>query len=173
MLARWAQEWAELATGMGNISNRWFEGWSFPTCKIRASVASRWQSKLARLFRMGWQELRVRVGQEWHKRSDLAKYRMGMRKAAIPLNAKPVAGTGFYFFTGSELSERAELLREHLPGEASGILREADEICARRFRLLGYENLDFTLDSGGGSSRDIDWHLDPVHGKRAPLDPWF
>ena len=22
-------------------------------------------------------------------------------------------------------------------------------------------------------SKDIDWHLDPVHGKRAPLDPWF
>ena len=22
-------------------------------------------------------------------------------------------------------------------------------------------------------SKEIDWHLDPVHGKRAPLDPWF
>src|SRR5208282_3624768 len=53
--------------------------------------------------------------------------------------------------------------------EAAEILREADEICDHRFRLLGYENLRFTLDRGD----EIDWHLDPVHGKRAPLDPWF
>lgn len=71
----------------------------------------------------------------------------------------------------------------HLPGEASEILREADEICGHRFRLLGYENLDFGLDRGSGNFKDlrftdpdfeeIDWHLDPVHGKRAPLEPWF
>jgi hypothetical protein len=77
------------------------------------------------------------------------------------------------------------LLRKHLPDEAAEILHEADEICGHRFRLLGYENLDFTLDcaSGSGNSkgidlrdadfREIDWHLDPLHDKRAPLDPWF
>ena len=74
------------------------------------------------------------------------------------------------------------MLRKHLPDEAAEILREADEICGHRFRLLGYENLDFTLDRGSGNFgganfrgnfKDIDWHLDPVHGKRAPLDPWF
>ena len=44
--------------------------------------------------------------------------------------------------------------------------------CARRrrsastvFDLLGYENLDY--------GAEIDWHLDRVHDKRAPLDPWF
>jgi hypothetical protein len=74
------------------------------------------------------------------------------------------------------------LLRKHLPDEATEILREADEICAHRFHLLGYEHLEFTLDRGSGNFgrdnfgdnfKDIDWHLDPVHGKRAPLDPWF
>ena len=89
------------------------------------------------------------------------------------------------FFPTREISERAELLRKHLPDEAAEILREADEICGHRFRLLGYEHLEFTLDRdsdnfggnnfGGDNSKDkdIDWHLDPVHGKRAPLDPWF
>jgi hypothetical protein len=39
-----------------------------------------------------------------------------------------------------------------------------DKLCRRRFDLLGYHDLDF------GSP--IDWHLDPVHGKRAPQIPW-
>ncbi len=137
-------------------------------------MASGWQSKLARISRMDWEELRVRVGQQFHKQSDLLMHRMGVRAGAIRLNADSAARPGQFFFSasefsGSEISERAELLRKHLPGEAAEILREADEICAHRFRLLGYENLAFTLSSGS----DIDWHLDPVHGKRAPLDPWF
>jgi Heparinase II/III-like protein/Heparinase II/III N-terminus len=124
---------------------------------------------------MDWEEARVRVGQEFHKQSDLLKHRMGVRNGSIPLHADLAARPGQFFFSVSEISERAELLRKHLPGEAAAILREADEICGHRFRLLGYENLDFTLacDGASGNFKDIDWHLDPVHGKRAPLDPWF
>jgi hypothetical protein len=151
-------------------------------------VASGWQSKLARVSRMDWEEVRVRVGQEFHKQSDLLMHRMGVRDRAIRLNADSAVRPGHFFFSGNESSERAELLRKHLPDEATGILREADDICGHRFRLLGYGNLDFTLNSGPGNFKDIDfketgfketdfkeidWHLDPVHGKRAPLDPWF
>jgi len=133
-------------------------------------VASGWQSKLARVSRMNWGEVRVRVGQEFHKQSDLLMHRMGLRNGAIRLNADSAAQAGQFFFSasefsGSEISQRAELLRKHLPEEAAEILREADEICGHRFRLLGYENLEY------GS--EIDWHLDLVHGKRAPMDPWF
>jgi len=140
-------------------------------------VASGWQ-KLARLSRMDWEEVRVRMGQEFHKQSDMLMHRLGMRNGAVRLNADSAARPGQFLFSDNEISERAELLRKHLPDEAAEILREADEICGHRFRLLGYENLDFTLDSGSGnfggdSFKDIDWHLDPVHGKRAPLDPWF
>jgi len=141
-------------------------------------MASKWQSKLARVSRMDWEEVRVRVGQEFHKHSDLLMHRMGMRAGAVRLNNRDSAvRPGQFFFSDGEISERVELLRKHLPDEAAEILREADEICAHRFRLLGYENLDFTLNGGSGNlnfkSKDIDWHLDPVHGKRAPLDPWF
>jgi len=127
---------------------------------------------------MDWEEVRVRLGQEFHKQSDLLMHRMGVRNAPIRLNADSALRPGQFFFSGSEISERAELLRKHLPAEAAEILREADEICGHRFPLLGYENLDFTLDGGSGNFgcdnlKDIDWHLDPVHGKRAPLDPWF
>jgi len=127
-------------------------------------VASGWQ-KLERLSRMDWEEVRVRVGQEFHKRGDLLMHRMGARQGAIRLNANSATGRGQFFFPGSDVSERVELVRRYLPNEADGIQREGDEICSHRFRLLGYENLDY------GS--DIDWHLDLVHGKRAPLDPWF
>jgi len=44
-------------------------------------------------------------------------------------------------------------------------LDQAAKICKHRFDLLGYKDLDF------GSP--IDWHLDPVHGKRAPRKPWY
>ena len=128
-------------------------------------MASGWQSKLARLSRMDWEEVRVRVGQEFHKHSDLLMHRMGIRAGAIRLNRGSAERPGQFFFSAGEISERTELLRKYLPAEVDEILREADEICGHRFRLLGYENLAY--------GNDIDWHLDPVHGKRAPLDPWF
>ncbi|HWY57535.1 MAG TPA: alginate lyase family protein [Terriglobales bacterium] len=45
------------------------------------------------------------------------------------------------------------------------LIAEADEILEHRFILLGYENVEY--------GPEIDWHLDAVHGKRAPLKPWF
>ncbi|MGO9403359.1 MAG: alginate lyase family protein [Terriglobales bacterium] len=134
-------------------------------------MASGWQSKVARVSQMDWEEVRVRMGQEFHKQFDLFKHRMGMQSGSVRLTGDSAARPGQFFFSAIEISERVELLRKHLPAEVAGILREADEICGHRFRLLGYENLCFNLDSGSG--KDIDWHLDPVHGKRAPLDPWF
>src|ERR1700674_4960462 len=146
-------------------------------------MASKWQRKLARISRMDWEEVRVRAGQEFHKHSDLLMHRMGVRAGAIRLNTDSAARPGQFFFSAREISERTELLRKHLPDAVDEILREADEICRHRFRLLGYEHLEFTLDRssgnfggdnfGGDNLNDIDWHLDPVHGKRAPLDPWF
>ncbi len=128
-------------------------------------MAPGWQSKLTRVCRMDWVEVRVRLEQAFHKRSDWFKYRLGVRNGSIQLNRDASAEIGNFFFLNTEVSERAQLLRKHLPDEAAEILREADGICAHRFRLLGYENLDY--------GDEIDWHLDVVHGKRAPLAPWF
>src|SRR3981081_3677829 len=113
-------------------------------------MASKRESKLARVYRMNWEELRMRVGQEFHKKSDLLMHRMGVLAGAFRLNTDSAARLGQFFFSGSESSERAELVLKYLPDEAAEILREADEICAHRFRLLGYENLEFTLDRGSG-----------------------
>jgi hypothetical protein len=142
-------------------------------------MSSKWQTKLARVSRMDWEEVRVRLAQELHKQRDLLTHRLGARSGSVQVNGDSAVRPGQFFFSGNDISERAELLCKYLPDEAAGILREADEICDHRFRLLGYENLDFTPRHGTGNFnsnsnfKDIDWHLDPVHGKRAPLDPWF
>jgi len=127
---------------------------------------------------MDWEELRVRALQEFHKRNDLLLYRMGLGYGSARLDANSTIRSGKFFFSEHNGLKTGDLLRKHLPEEAAQILREADEIRNHRFRLLGYDNLDFasSLGSGGpagASFRNIDWHLDPVHGKRAPLDPWF
>jgi hypothetical protein len=48
--------------------------------------------------------------------------------------------------------------------QAQDTLAQAQRICRHEFDLLGYERLQY------GS---IDWHLDAVNGKRAPLRPWY
>ena len=122
---------------------------------------------------MDWEEVRVRAGQELHKRRDLLMHRIGFRNGGATLRTGLSAPSGQFFFSGAESAGRAELLRKHLPDEADNILREADEICGHRFRLLGYENLNFSLTGGNETEKEIDWHLDPVHSKRGPMDPWF
>lgn len=140
-------------------------------------MTSGWQNKLARASRMDWDEVRTRLAQELHKRGDLLRLKVGLRPAAIRL--RDASSGGKFFFARGEAAARADLLRSYLPDEAAAILREADEICAHRFRLLGYDNLDFGESQARSKANDndksnaIDWHLDPVHGKRAPLDPWF
>src|SRR5208282_2136963 len=63
-------------------------------------MALGWQSKLARFSRMDWDEVRVRAGQEFHKRCDLLMYRMGGRRETIRLNRDSAEQRGPLFFSG-------------------------------------------------------------------------
>ena len=129
-------------------------------------VAPQWQRRLLRLTRMSWAEVRTRVGQEVSKRRDLTLHRIGFLARADRLPLRPAAPARFFFgATENEATHRAALLRTHLPHEAASIIHEADNICRHEFHLLGYEALHH--------GPDIDWHFDPVHGKRSPLKPWF
>ncbi|PYX29072.1 MAG: hypothetical protein DMG80_15260 [Acidobacteria bacterium] len=127
-------------------------------------MALEWQNKLARLSQMNWDEVHTRLSQEVHKRSDFLRHRIGLPPEAVRLH-KGTARRPKFFFPSGGARERAELLRAHLPAEALEILHQADDIRRHHFRLLGYENLDY--------GAEIDWHLDRVHEKRAPLEPWF
>ncbi len=44
------------------------------------------------------------------------------------------------------------------------IVQQADRICEGRFDLLGFKNLSF--------GDPIDWHFEPISGKRIPLQHW-
>jgi hypothetical protein len=131
-----------------------------------ALVTSRAQDKWSRLRRMPWKEICTRLGQEVSKRYDFVLYRAGLGTRTPDLRPQGNPDAKFFFGTGKGgAANRAELLRKHLPHDSDAISHEADNICRHKFHLLGYEDLDY--------GATIDWHSDPVHGKRSPLQPWF
>ncbi len=119
----------------------------------------KWRKLADRIARMDRAELRFRLRQEVNKRQDgllwLLKHDFS-RKAQTNASA-PRAN---FFFSPREIDERIHLLRQRLPEQANQIVQQAEQIVQHRFDLLGYRGLEY------GSP--IDWHLDIIHGKRAP-----
>ena len=111
---------------------------------------------------MSGDELRTRLAHLANQRLDRLAYHLGRDFSGGEISP---GRTGEFFFAGEELGDRVAWLKQRLPNEASQIQREADSICQHRFNLLDYTDLDY--------GREIDWHLDAVHGKRAPLKPWY
>ncbi len=60
-------------------------------------------------------------------------------------------------------------VRRGFPGSVRHAAREADGILAGKYDLLGYSGLRF---DPLGADAVVDWHLDPVHGRRAPRVAW-
>jgi hypothetical protein len=112
---------------------------------------------------MSWDEVRTRLGQELGKRTDYALYRVGL-SGPREVGVTQSQGRNF-FFSPEQVPERVALLKKHLAEEVEQTVHEADEILQHRFRLLGYRDVDY--------GNEIDWHLDAVHNKRAPLKPWY
>ena len=69
------------------------------------------------------------------------------------------------FFGGFESLEKSVVvLMSRWPETAQRIVEQADRICEGKFDLLGFTNLSF--------GDPIDWHFEPVSGKRIPLLHW-
>ncbi len=68
------------------------------------------------------------------------------------------------FFEGAVREETSSLLALHAPATVEETLDAAEAACRRRFDLLGYRDLFF--------GEPIDWHLDPISGRRPPLVHW-
>ena len=124
----------------------------------------RWRQTRGLLARRSPLELRTRVLQEIRKRWDLMLFYSGFCFEITKRRQQSVA-VGHFFFSTDDLPAITRLLREILPEEASEFVNQAERICRHHFDLLGYEDPDY--------GPQIDWHLDVVHGKRAPLKPWF
>jgi len=83
------------------------------------------------------------------------------RRAATPARGSLAPGG---FFAGASSDRTVALFRERFQEEEARILGEAESIAAGRFDLLGHRGLIF--------GDPIDWHLDPLSGRRAPLLHW-
>src|SRR5271165_2406147 len=118
-----------------------------------------WRKTRERLARIDRAELRDRLRQELGKRQDGILSLLGFDVAAGSRNSL-ACKRGNFFFDPDSVDGLLALLRQRLPGQAERIIERAEKICQHRFDLLGYEDLDY--------GKVIDWHLDPVHGKRAP-----
>lgn len=117
---------------------------------------------MRRVAQMSRDELVTRSRQEFGKRADRMLARFGHDFSEAP-RAGPSAAQ--FFFGADEVANILTLLQQRLPQECQRIVDRAERICAHRFDLLGYENLDY--------GKEIDWHLDRVHGKRAPRKPFY
>ena len=85
------------------------------------------------------------------------------RALARELRARPRV---FVLDPGAALDLRREVLARW-PDAAANAAARAERILGNRYDLLGYRGLSF--DDGHGN---VDWHLDPVHGCRAPRSFW-
>jgi hypothetical protein len=122
-----------------------------------------WQKILKKLWKMDRHEFLDRSRQEFSKRSDavLASFGFDFVKGEPQSQC---AQPGSFFFDTGQVQNLLQLIRQRLPEQAEDIVARANRICAHHFDLLGYENLDY------GPS--INWHLDIVHGKTAPREPF-
>jgi len=69
------------------------------------------------------------------------------------------------FFAGfRDVKESASELKSRWPETAERIIEQADRICEGKFDLLGLKNLSF--------GDPIDWHFEPITGKRIPQLHW-
>ena len=119
-----------------------------------------WRHAASRLAAMDRRELLSRTRQELAKRYDTLLSRVGFdfaRGLVRSANVRP----GQFFFASKSVPAVLELIRQRLPQQTEYIVRQADKICRHQFDLLGYEDLEY--------GDPVDWHLDAVHRKRAPI----
>ena len=146
----------------------------------------------ARLLRMGFSEIAGRSVQELRKRLDrrgLVRERDAIRGVLGALAPRPeledvharvragdLSGAAAVlferfleagparFFEGAADRDVAAALCRRFPEAKAALVGEAESVLAGRFDLLGYRGLSF--------GNPLDWHLDPVSGRRAPLVHW-
>jgi Heparinase II/III-like protein/Heparinase II/III N-terminus len=119
-----------------------------------------------RLRRMSVDELLGRSRQEVSKLLDRTGWLKG--DGLTPCDAVDVesfrAVGSRRFFPGAVSERTPQLLDARLPGARDEVVTAADSVCRGRFDLLGYPGLHF--------GEPVDWHLDPVSGRRAPFVHW-
>ncbi len=120
--------------------------------------------RLRRIARMSFAEIsgRARHGvSKWlDRRADPRRrvVRGSIPPALIDRSLEEMPGR---FFPGAIDPRTPAILHERFPGSGARIVGAASRTLLGRFDLLGYRDLSF--------GDPIDWHLDPVSRRRAPL----
>jgi len=130
---------------------------------VNTSVGNLLGKAWKRLGSLTWDELSCRGSQEINKRLDFARYRMGDGFDGFEMARE--SREAHYFFPPAGVPKLIAEMQKRFPAEAEQTITYAERICQHRFDLLGYEGIDY--------GQKIDWHLDAVHGKRAPGKPWY
>ena len=125
--------------------------------------ASKPVEQIKRLTKMSWDEIRVRTRQEVCKRWDLAQSALALGRP----RSEPSRGSvrGAFFLNQQEIAQCVKWFRAKRPDVVENTVAYAERLLNHQFDLLGYEGLLY--------GDPIDWHLDAVHGKVAPNQPWF
>ena len=118
--------------------------------------------KLQKIKNASLHELRVRVSQ---RVAAFGERRGWSSLVKLPENVPDADFATQRFFGGfQDLKTTAGELKSRWPETAQRIVEQADRICEGKFDLLGFRNLSF--------GDPIDWHFEPVSGKRIPLEHW-
>ena len=123
--------------------------------------------KPQRVLRMGFAEISCRTRQEVSKWVDRrTDPRRGTREGSIPADLvdRWLDEMAPHFFAGPSDPRVPALMHERLPDSVHGIVAAANRALEKRFDLLGYRDLSF--------GDPINWHLDPVARRQAPLRHW-
>lgn len=119
--------------------------------------------RFTKLSRMSLDEVRVRGSQalaafaernNWSRRTELPS------DESIPKSFKQTP----FFAAFDDPQATIDELRRRWPNAEKEIIERADRIVEGRFDLLAFRNLSF--------GTPIDWNLEPIAGKRAPLVHW-
>src|SRR5205085_233956 len=124
----------------------------------------------------GRQEL-AKIGERWlgtrelsdaalrREIHDAARNGTALGSAARLLERRRAASRATAFLPALRHGQAiAHLMAERFAAEREAIIERAERARRGRFDLLGLRDLSFGLP--------IDWHLEPLSGKRAPLDHW-
>src|SRR6185369_12147150 len=135
------------------------------------------KSKLHKLRQVGFDELRVRGSQAFAAFAERQNWSSSSKLISDDALLRLLDGeisdlyTHFrertspkFFASFADSQATIDELRRRWPGAENQIVKRAERILAGYFDLLGFRDLNF--------GNPIDWHLEPVAGKRAPLVHW-
>ncbi|HEV8385527.1 MAG TPA: alginate lyase family protein [Candidatus Acidoferrales bacterium] len=123
--------------------------------------------KLHRLREMSLDELRFRAAQQWRiqqEKMSLGKNGHGAATQAVPVAEFAARVAPKFFFSSADCRKIRAAYERHFASRIAEIRAEADAICAHRFRIFAYPEVQ--------CGPEIPWRRDLVHGKDTGLEHW-